>query len=494
MSHHDKPAADRVIVAVFDGLRPDLVTPELTPNILRLAARGTWFRQARSVFPSVTRVATTSIATAAPPGVHGIVGNAFHHRKAIPERIFDTSNAEMIRRAEAHHGGRLVAVETLGDVLAKAGKRLAVVHTGSAGSAHFISPRARANGHWTFSMHGKDATQTPEAVEEALDRLGPFPERELPRLGDLRYGGKLMTDHVLPQGPDVALIWFSEPDTTFHYKGLGSPEAKAALQEADRAFGDILDWADAQPDAERIAVIAASDHGQISTGSIEPLFDAAVAAGFGLSCAKEIGDAALTATGGISGEIRLRDGADRATLTRLATWLMEQPAIGHVFSRARNEVEGQVDGTLSLGLIGAGHERQPELMFILKSALNDDQYGLPGLGAMTPGDVPLGGGMHGGINPHELNTVLIVADGEGKEAGQGAGIVSQEPAGIIDITPTVLGLLGLAPAATMVGRNLARPAGEEARISRHSAGIGGFTQRVDIVEQDGRRFILGGGQ
>lgn len=491
MAHDDKPAADRVIVAVFDGLRPDLLTPELTPNILRLAARGTWFRQARSVFPSVTRVATTSIATGAPPIVHGIVGNAFYHRAAIADRIFDTSDAAQIRRAEAHHDGRLVAVDTLGDVLARAGKRLAVVHTGSAGSAHFINPRARANGHWTFSMHGTGATQTPEAVETALAQIGPLPERELPRIAELGYGGRLMVEHVLPTlAPDVALIWFNEPDTTFHYKGLGSPEAKAGLQEADRAFGTILDWVEAQPDAERIAVIAASDHGQISTGSIEPLFEAARQADFDVGTSKEIGPSAFIATGGISGEIRLREG-DRTDVARIAQWLMEQPSIGHVFSRAANEVEGEVEGTLSLGLMGSGHaERQPDLMFILKSALAADQYGLPGLGAMTPGDVPLGGGMHGGINRHELNTVLIVADGN----GNGAGAVSQEPAGIIDITPTVLGLLGLAPAATMVGRNLARPAREEARISRHSAEAGDFTQHVDIVEQDGRRFILGGGQ
>ncbi|PTM40631.1 alkaline phosphatase family protein [Bosea sp. 124] len=490
MAHDEAAKADRVVVAVFDGLRPDLVTPELTPNLVRLAARGIWFRQARSVFPSVTRVATSSIATGAPPGVHGIVNNAFHHRQAIPERIFDTGSAEMIRRAEAHHDGRLIAVDTLGDVLARQGRRLAVVHTGSPGSAHFISPRARANGHWTFSIHGAEATQTPEAVAEALDRLGPLPERELPRLNDLRYGGRLMTEHVLPAlAPDVALIWFSEPDTTFHYKGLGSAEAKAALQEADRAFGTILDWVEAQPDAERIAVIAASDHGQISTGTIEPLFEAAQGAGFSLSSAKDIGDAALTATGGISGEIRLREGGDRATLARLAAWLMEQPSIGHLFSPARNEVEGQVDGTLSLGLVGAGHERQPDLMFILGSTLTADPYGLPGLGAMTPGDVPLGGGMHGGLNPHELNTVLILAHGE----DGGAAAISQEPAGIIDITPTVLGLLGLTPASTMVGRDLARPPGEEARIARHSAGTGNFAQHVDIVEQQGRRFILGGG-
>ncbi len=487
----DKSAADRVVIAVFDGLRPDLVTPELTPNILRLAARGTWFRQARSVFPSVTRVATSSIATGAPPSVHGIVGNTFFHPNAIAERIFDTSDAAHIRRAEAHHDGRLVPVDTLGDMLAKAGKRLAVVHTGSPGSAHFINPRARANGHWTFSSHGPGATQTPEAVEAALALLGPMPARALPRSEDLAYGGRLMTEHVLPVlAPDVALIWFSEPDTTFHYKGLGSPEAKAGLQAADSAFGTILDWVEAQPAAERIAVIAASDHGQISTGSIEPLFDAAREADFDIGTAKDIGATAFVATGGISGEIRLREG-QHGDVAKIAQWLMEQPSIGHVFSRDANGVEGEVAGTLSLSLMGNGHaERQPDLMFILASALAADPYGLPGLGAMTPGDVPLGGGMHGGINPHELNTVLIVAGGE----DNAAGTLSQDPAGIIDIAPTVLGLLGLDAAASMVGRNLTRPAGEAAQISRHSAGTGQFTQHVDIVEQDGRRFILGGGQ
>lgn len=487
MSRPDLPTADRAVIAVFDGLRPDLVTPELTPNILRLAARGTWFRRARSVFPSVTRVATSSIAAGAPPIVHGIVGNAFYHRAAIADRIFDTSDAAQIRRAEAHHDGRLLAADTFGDVLARAGKRLAVVHTGSAGSAHFINPRARANGHWTFSMHGPDATQTPEAVEEAIKRLGPLPERELPRLQELAYGGRVMTDIVLPTRPDVALIWFNEPDTTFHYRGLGSPEAMAGLREADRAFGTILDWVEAQADAERIAVIVASDHGQISTGSVEPLFETAVRGGFDLSAAKAINGATLVATGGISGEIRLGEG-DRGEIERIAAWLMEHPAVGHVFSRNRNGVEGDVAGTLSLDLMGTGHaERQPELMFILKSTVDADQYGLPGLGAMTPGDVPLGGGMHGGINPHELNTVLILGD-----AG-GHGEVSQEPAGIIDIGPTVLGLLGLQPAATMMGRNLATPAREEAREARHSASSGAFTQHVDIVEQDGRRFIIGGG-
>jgi phosphonoacetate hydrolase len=57
----------------------------------------------------------------------------------------------------------------------------------------------------------------------------------------------------------------------------------------------------------------------------------------------------------------------------------------------------------------------------------------------------------------------------------------------------VLGLLGVAPAQSMHGRNLASPAREEARSARYSAGRGDFSQHVDIIQQDGRRFILGGG-
>jgi arylsulfatase A-like enzyme len=488
MTQDAKPLADRVIVAVFDGLRPDMVTPELTPNILRLAARGTWFREARSVFPSVTRVATTSIATGAPPAVHGIIGNAFYHPAAFAERVFDTGRIDHIRRAEEVHDGRFVGAESLGDVLAGAGRRFAVVHTGSGGSAHMISSRARANGHWTFSVHGPDATQTPEAVLEAVERIGPLPERELPRLPDARYAGRLMTDYVLPAlRPDVALVWFNEPDTSFHYREIGSDDAKRALAEADVAFGRILDWVEAQPEAERIAVIAASDHGQISTSAVHPLFGDARKAGFTVGERDALADAAFVATGGRSGEIRLL-GSERAALSRLAEWLMEQPAVGHVFARGRNEVDGELPGTLSLDLVGQGHARQPDLMFVLKSDVGADRYGLPGRGLMTPGDVPLGGGLHGGLNPHELNTVLIV----GAETAEGHGLRSSAPAGIIDIAPTVLGLLGLPRAPTMVGRNLAAPARSEPKVTRFSAESGTFLQHVDVVEQDGRRFIVGG--
>src|SRR5262245_7577161 len=141
-------SADRVVICVFDGLRPDFVTPERTPNLARFAAGATWFRQARSVFPSMTRVATASIATGAPPRVHGVVGNAFLFAEVTSDHVLDLGRGDDIARAERATQGRLVDTETFADALARAGGRLAVVHTGSPGATHIINPRARANRHW----------------------------------------------------------------------------------------------------------------------------------------------------------------------------------------------------------------------------------------------------------------------------------------------------------------------------------------------------------
>jgi len=479
----------RVFVAVFDGLRPDLVRPDLTPNILRLAARGEWFRKARSVFPPVTRVATTSIATGAPPATHGVVGNTFYFPEILRDRIFDTSKFAHIKAAETALDGGYVTATTFGDQLAKAGKMMCVVHAGSAGSAHSINPRAKANGHWTFSILGEDATQTPEAVREVVEKLGPTPAKELPKLQDQNYAARVMTQIVLPRKPDVALIWFSEPDTSFHFLEIGSEGAFAALRNADRAFGEILDAIEAEPDADEVAIIIASDHGQISTTAALPLIDQAIAAGFEMGRSADLDGKAFAATSGSSGEIRALS-ASAAEVEKLAHWLMEHPDVSHVLSADKNGVEGVIEGTLSLAALGHGHARAADLMFILHSDLSNDIYGLPGLGLLMPGDVAPGGGYHGGVNPHELNTVLIAS----APSRFPCGVINQRAAGIIDIGPTILDLLDVPAADTMVGRSLARAAQNEARLQSIDAGNGSFAQQIVRVDEDGRSFILHGGQ
>lgn len=488
LDHAGRSRPSRVVVAIFDGLRPDLVRSDLTPNILRVAKKGEWFRQARSVFPSVTRVATTSIATGAPPATHGIVGNSFYFPEILKDRIFDTSKAADIQAAETAFNGQYISASTFGDQLAKAGKSLHVVHAGSAGSAHSINPRAKRNGHWTFSIHGESATQTPEAVREALERIGPLPAKELPKLKDQNYAARVMIDIVLPKQPDVALIWFSEPDTSFHYLEIGSEGSFAALKNADRAFGEILDTIEAMSDAEDVTILVASDHGQISTTSALPLFDLAEAAGFSVGRGSDLSGKSFAATSGSSGEIRALD-ASHTEIEKFAEWLMEHPDVSHVLSRDKNGVEGVIDGTLSLKALGHGHPRTAELMYILRSDLSHDLYGLPGLGLLMPGDVAPGGGYHGGVNPHELNTVLIASN----PSHFASGTLNHRPAGIVDIGPTLLDILGAPKASTMVGTSLAQPAEAEAKTVSLEAGKGRFSQRIICMEDETRRFILHGG-
>src|ERR1019366_5873361 len=63
------------LLVVFDGLRPDMVRPDTTPNLLRFTALGTQFVRARSVFPSEPRVCSSSVATVCLPLRHGLVAN-----------------------------------------------------------------------------------------------------------------------------------------------------------------------------------------------------------------------------------------------------------------------------------------------------------------------------------------------------------------------------------------------------------------------------------
>ena len=59
-----------VILMVWDGLRPDFVTQRDTPNLFRLAREGVRFDKHHSIFPTLTMVNATALATGAPPGVN----------------------------------------------------------------------------------------------------------------------------------------------------------------------------------------------------------------------------------------------------------------------------------------------------------------------------------------------------------------------------------------------------------------------------------------
>ena len=131
--------------------------------------------------------------------------------------------------------------------------------------------------------------------------------------------------------------------------------------------------------------------------------------------------------------------------------------------------------------VQADHSRAGQIVFTLRATAAPAPSGLPG-SATYDGGLKLGAGTHGGLSAAELHTVLMLAGSRIKPGG-----VSNWPAGLIDIAPTVLALLGVPGAVSMDGRVLGEvlEGGVEPTDSRSpetweasSGRPGGFAQRV----------------
>jgi hypothetical protein len=421
------PQIDKVVIVLFDGLRPDMIDGAM-PNLAAFRDNGLWFRNARSVFPSLTRVCTTSLATGSWPGRHGIVGNGFHLPHVLQGAQIDTSDFGHLELMRARLGD-VVAVDSLGQALARKGKRMATVHGGSAGSAFLVNHDVVANGHWTVSVHGKAATQTPDAVSRAERTCGPLPGTDIPKVDAVAYAGHVLRALALGEDEaDVSLVWLPEPDTSFHYREIGSEGSRIAMAAADAAFADILDHVRSGPFSETTAIVALSDHGQISTVEEVDLAAALNAAGF-TAATRPTETTTLAMTNGAAGEVRNLT-ADPGLLSAVAGWLGEQPSVGAVFAR------DPLPGTLPMDLLHHTHAHRPDLFYVMRADEGADAYGLPGRRAYT-GGVPLGGGMHGGLNRQEMSTVAIW-DVPGGRRG-----VEDAPTALVDVAPTLSALLGL---------------------------------------------------
>jgi len=454
------------------------------PNLEAFAREGVRFTEASSVFPSMTRIATSSIATGAWPGRHGIVGNAFHQPDLLRGAPIDTARFDHLDMAQAAWGG-LLGAPALGCRLAEAGRRLGVVHGGSAGSARLVSHRAGALGHWTVSAHAQGASLTPEATAAVVRRLGPPPSEDAPKLGAIAYAEAALRQMTADGAPDVTILWLPEPDTSFHYRAIGSDGSRRAMAAADAAFGRIVDAARSGPGGDRTAIVAASDHGQITVSGITDL--AARLSADGLETAYFPTEGArLGFTWGFSGELRaLRP--DPGLIADAAAWLMAQDDIGMVF--AQDALADALPGTLPLGAVHLNHARAPELVYVMRADDGPDPDGLPGRSPATGGP-PAPGGMHGGLHRREMNTTLIVsAPGARRDAADATAC------GIVDIAPTALALLGLDPAG-MDGRPLplAAPEAEAPRAEVLEAARGGFAQRLTRRAIGPRAYLHEGGR
>ena len=436
----------KVVLAIVDGLTPSMLEGSLggasTPWLTRLAEHGS-YRRAVSVFPSLTPVCLSSIATGAYPDVHEIPHLVWYHRgeRRLVEygSSFGAMRAAGARQAirdtivnmNATHLGRDAV--TLYEAAEDAGLVAAAVNiTCYRGRTQHV-PRVPAiagrvlgpRRFFFYSLFESDQTGAPAA----------WRNRAAGTIDD--YAAAVGRWLVTRDGFDVLVYYLSDYDYASH--ALGPDAAHDALARSDAALGALVEAAGGL-DAflERYALIVCSDHGQTPVDQIASL---------GERLAGE--DDLLVTVSNRAGQ--LYDLGGRAEPRSLAMRLDGEPSVEVALFREGAAAVARRDGEelrFAPGPEGweldgdAGILDQPNALERTWRALANPNAGEVLLSAALGwefadlgGRHHLGGGSHGSLEAGD-SEVPVLTIGLGAEA---------EPRSITELAPLALGALGVAP-------------------------------------------------
>ena len=303
---HGNPTrpAHRVIVFVWDGLRPDSISVNDTPHLAALARRGSYFADNHSSYPTFTMMNAAAFATGAFSGSSGFFGNRLY-RPGPPARNGDgkpvslqapvfTEDYGVLHQLDVNDDGHLLLVGTLLQAAQKAGLSTAVI--GKSGPAFLqdyknggICIDEKAVFPLAFAHELQDAhlalpasaalAFAPDALKLAADNGDPTASAPVVYLADgitpdpgdssgapptaaNHYLMSVFLDYILPRRqPDLSIVWLRNPDGAEHPYGVGSFNYHAALQAQDRLLGELEDrLAQLQLSADTDLLIV-SDHG-----------------------------------------------------------------------------------------------------------------------------------------------------------------------------------------------------------------------------------------
>ncbi|HJM76380.1 MAG TPA: alkaline phosphatase family protein [Dehalococcoidia bacterium] len=476
------------LIMVWDGLRPDMVSEKLTPRLHALAGAGTWFERSHSVVPPVTRCNSASLSTGTLPEHHGIPGNYFVMPRNDGIHLLNAADADHLEQLRPFRNGRLLLRRTLAELVSDVGGHTAIVGTGSPGAALLQHPQVR-DGAFSGDAIYNHSLWLGSSREDVKSELGPMPEASVPNTEQNVYFTKLITDLLLTSSEAPALItfWHTDPDRTTHRHGVGHPDALRSLRDADRNLGTILDSLDATGRADSTNVIVTSDHGFATVTERVDVDELLAREGVKerpeSSDVTTAGPAIYITTPGISDEER---GRATAAVVRA---LQSERTIGSIFTGARGAPI--VSGTLPLSAVGQGGDLAPDVLFSFAWSDAPNEHGYEGV---RPGDLAIEAD-HGALSSWEMRNTLVAAGPDFR-----LGYVSQLPAGIVDVMPTLAHTMGIDPGVDVDGRVLQESLTESgaqvdgqtspdphSQLLERSAGA--YRQRLQLSLYDGSTYV-----
>jgi predicted AlkP superfamily pyrophosphatase or phosphodiesterase len=429
----------KLVLIVVDGMTPAAferaVESGRAPALSFLAEHGD-YRQATSVFPSLTPVCLTSIATGAGPGVHHIPSLVWWNRRerriveygssfaALRAAGLSQSLLDPIFNMNAHHLAR--DATTIYEALEDAGLVAAAVNITCYRGRHrhlttLPGVRRAAYGPLRFFFYGlfeSDRTGAPFAVRNR-------------RAGSVdAYAAAVGRWLVTRDGFDFLAYYLSGFDFASHAGGPDGEAADRALEHADAAVGALLDAAGG-PDEflERYAAVLLSDHGQTKVER---------AARLELPFA-DVTDQIVVAASNRAGQVYLLPHA-RVDAAGLARRLDGFPAVDVTLRREGGDIVARRDGADA----AVDKLDQPDAARRARSALANPNAGELLVSAAEGWElVDLGGRHHAGGGSHGS---LLAGDSIVPLVTFG---LRAEPQRITDIAPAVLEHFGVSVPGSM---------------------------------------------
>ncbi len=493
-AHETGPTQDtrRVLLVVWDGLRPDSINDEVTPTLAKLAREGVFFTRHHPVYPSMTEVNGTALATGCYPGHSGITGNVEYRPAINPLKPVPMENLATIRKGDETSGGKYLRVPTLPELLQATGRRTVVAGTKGVVALFDRAERPAIRDIDKYAAQSVvvyGGNTLPASLAERMDEmdLPPFPaEIHFPNVEQDAWTTNALIHWFWPLRPEglpgFSVLWMSDPDYTQHQFGPDSPQAHRALASVDANLAKVLAGLESDGVRASTDVLVVSDHGFSTIGRKIDLAQLLKDAGF--NAAREFAappNPSDIVVDGLGGTVYLYvAGHDADTIRRVVEFLQHGDFAGVIFTRDTQP------GTFAMSAVHIDAPDAPDIAVALR--WNDDKNaaGFPGEVVSDGGRKP-GQGTHATLSRYDMRNTLVASGPDFKQ-----GWRDELPSGNVDLAPTIARLLGLPKPAGMDGRvlleALTEPAGDAPappRAERLEAGQADWHQYLQVTRYGG---------
>ena len=405
-----------IVLVVWDGLRPDMVDEQDTPNLYALQSKGVRFENHHSIFPTITMVNAAAMATGGDAGKSGVLGDYLYLAPAldrakvssIPSLAHDIDapiNMENSHTLAALNGpdafnGHLLGLDAIATQVQQAGGYAAMI--GKRGPTFLFDDQSAAgtNPKAQNFLFVADDMGVPEAAAKELEGAPAMSRGDLGSIGARdAWFAQIVAGEALPAAkrassdgrPAVVIFWQHNPDLTQHIAGLGTGPAIQALRQSDTNLGVVESALSSLGIADRTDLMVVSDHGFATVRFDLSLADLLVAAGIKKSAQSD--ELVIAPNGGydllyLGRQAFASQEARRLELVRIADFAEAQEWCGPIFSAAptagmqksgNEPYLGWIPGTFSQDLLSLGDSaRAPDLIISFREIQNSDNHDLTG--------------------------------------------------------------------------------------------------------------------